>query len=50
MHDLRTIIKLNAPINQRNLAMAKAADIARAARPSPRIPDVDRVVYGAPSA
>jgi len=51
MHDLQTIIKLNAPINQRAPAAAKAAAIAQEVRCpvcSLGVEPLDEVEYGAP--
>ena len=46
MHDLQTIIKLNAPLSQRtDAATQKAYEIALAAKSAP-IPALDRVEYG----
>jgi hypothetical protein len=46
MHDLQTIIKLNAPLNQRtNAATQRAYEIALNAKSEP-VPALDHVEYG----
>jgi hypothetical protein len=46
MHDLQTIIKLNAPVNLRTPALAKAHQIKQQVRAERlAIPALDRVAY-----
>ena len=46
MHDLQTIIKLNAPLNLRtDAATQRAYEIALSAKSEP-VPALDRVEYG----